>query len=91
MLLHNLPIRWCGGGKVHLRARHCDMAHQVWNLRSIRTHRSAPRVELGDCVHLIWGQLGSNRAHLFIDVVLPHALGERRELALDIGRFLSSQ
>ena len=45
----------------------------------------------GDCVHLFGRQLRRNCAHLLVDVVLPHALGESRELAFDVGGMLALQ
>ena len=41
--------------------------------------------------HLERSQLVRNHAHLFVDVVLPHALGEGREFALDVFGVLSPQ
>src|SRR6516162_1853258 len=48
-------------------------------------------VELRDNVHLFRCQLGRDRAHLFVDVVLAKPLGKGRELALDIGGLLRLQ
>jgi hypothetical protein len=42
-------------------------------------------------MHLVTRQLCCNCAHLLVDVVLPHALGESRELAFDVGRVPASQ
>src|SRR6266446_6589586 len=45
----------------------------------------------GDGVHLVRRQLHCDGAHLLIDVVLPHGLGERRELAFDVSGMLTMQ
>ena len=42
-------------------------------------------------MHLVGRQLVRNQAHLFVDVVLPHALGESGELAFDVLCVLASQ
>ena len=57
------------------------------DLRARRTDAVEPR----DDMHLLGRQLRRNSAHLLIDVVLAKPLGERRELALDIGRLLRLQ
>src|SRR6516162_10921107 len=48
-------------------------------------------VELRDDTHLVRCQLGRNRAHLLVDVVLAKPLGECSKLPLDIGRLLRLQ
>src|SRR5882724_2856647 len=45
----------------------------------------------GDRMHLVGCQLRRDRAHLFIDVVLPHPLGESCELAFDVSGVLALQ
>ena len=42
-------------------------------------------------MHLVSRQLCCNCAHPLVDVVLPHALGESRELALDLSGVLALQ
>src|SRR5271163_3828809 len=42
-------------------------------------------------MHLVGRQLLRDHAHLFVDVVLSHALGEGGELALDVLGMLAAQ
>src|SRR4029077_16201400 len=59
--------------------------------RKITEAQDAASVICGDCMHLLRCQLPRDRAHLFADVVLSHALSEGQQLAFDISGALLLQ
>src|SRR5205807_7518518 len=58
-------------------------------VRHSRTLRCT--VEDGKSVHLTWGQLHGDRAHLLVDIVLAQPLGKSCQLALDVRGGLANQ
>ena len=80
---------WSGGFPFLLFAEICRSALGGSLLR--RSYVALRTVVDGECVHLFRRQLCCNCAHLLVDVVLAHALGESRKLAFDVSGVLALQ
>jgi hypothetical protein len=62
-----------------------------WEFISVSSYGVLRTVIDSDRMHLVWCQLSCDGTHLLVDVVLPHALGEGRELPFDVSGVLALQ